>query len=120
MERGSFFPTWQPGLDETMEGRDYIEIAAIAQKRRLISLPEEYLIKPDDARRQIDQGGKLVLPNDHFTAREWMIITATAFEILGQIHERQWTAVEVTKAFIKAATVAQQLVRAVFGSESCD
>ena len=46
----------------------------------------------------------------HFTPEELEIMETNAEDILVKIKNKIWSSSEVTKAFIKAAVVAQQLV----------
>lgn len=88
----------------------YQEIAAVAQKRRddLLAascpLPDfEEGSLPQDLREFIKTPGL-------FTPEELTIIKSNADTILRKIREREWTSVEVTKAFCKSSAVAQKLV----------
>lgn len=67
-------------------------------------LPEDLLQSlPKDRSCLLDTGG-------HFTAFELAIINSPAREIVANIRDKVWSAVEVTLAFCKSAAVAQQLV----------
>lgn len=89
---------------------DYKSIAADAQKRRNESLPQSYLLPPYHL-KDLPRNVTAVATNArHFTTEELEIINSQAEDILIKVRERIWTAREVTEAFCKAATVAQQLV----------
>ena len=87
----------------------YKEIAAIALKRREAAIPKEYLL-PETALSQLPQNLTTLIREGHFTAEELVIIESDAEDILLKIRSREWTSLEVTKAFCKASIVAQQLV----------
>lgn len=93
-----------------MPAQNYKEIAEIALKRREAAIPPEYLLP----REKLDRLPKdlTTVPRDsgHFTHDEIEIIESEAEDILQKIKEKIWTSLEVTKAFCKAAAVAQQLV----------
>lgn len=96
-----------------MEGQappNYKDIAAVALARRAAAIPQEYLL-PDDSLKNLPKD-LTTIPglNSHYTVREHDIINSEAETILEKIRDRLWTAVEVTKAFCKAAAVANQLV----------
>ncbi|KAI4165529.1 MAG: hypothetical protein LQ342_000941 [Letrouitia transgressa] len=87
----------------------YKSIAADAQKRRNESLPQSYLLPPHYL-KDLPRNVTAVATNArHFTTEELEIINSQAEDILIKVRERIWTAREVTEAFCKAATVAQQL-----------
>ncbi|KAL9032827.1 MAG: hypothetical protein Q9214_007793, partial [Letrouitia sp. 1 TL-2023] len=89
-------------------------IAADAQKRRNESLPQSYLLPPHHL-KVLPRNVTAVATNArHFTTEELEIINSQAEDILIKVRERIWTALEVTEAFCKAATVAQQLVRPLY------
>ena len=91
-------------------GQNYKEIAAIALKRREAAIPKEYLL-PEESLRDLPRDLTTVpKTSKHFTTEELDIIETNAEDILLKIKEKVWTSVEVTKAFSKAAIVAQQLV----------
>jgi amidase len=86
------------------------EISVIAQKRRDDALAAAYSIPeisetdlPKDLRTYPKQSGL-------FTAEELEILELDAVQILQKIKERKLTSVAATKAFSKAAAVAQKLV----------
>jgi hypothetical protein len=96
-----------------MEGQpppNYKDIAAAALARRAAVIPKKYLI-PEDALKNLPKDlTKTPAIITHYTVREHEIISAEVESILEKIRDRIWTAVEVTEAFCKAATVANQLV----------
>lgn len=93
-----------------MPPHDYRSIAAIAQARRAASIPTQYLL-PSSQLEQLPQNLTfLTKTSGHFSHAEIEIIHSEAEVILQKIRERIWTSLEVTEAFCKAATVAQQLV----------
>jgi hypothetical protein len=91
-------------------GQHYKEIAAIALKRRESAIPKEYLL-PESVLKNLPLD-LTTIPRDsgHFAASELEIIETAPEDILSKIREKKWTSVAVTKAFCKAAVVAQQLV----------
>jgi amidase len=92
-------------------GQNHKEIAEIALKRREAATPKEYLL-PDNVLSNLP-GNLTTVPKSsgHFSTEEIEIIESNAEDILLKIKEKIWTSLEVTKAFCKAAVVAQQLVR---------
>jgi amidase len=91
-------------------GQNYKRIAEIALKRREAAIPDEYLL-PKAALINLPQNLTTIpRTSGHFTTAELEIIESNAEDILLKIKERKWTSLEVTKAFCKAAIVAQQLV----------
>ncbi|CZT02650.1 hypothetical protein WAI453_002145 [Rhynchosporium graminicola] len=90
-------------------GQNYTEIAAIARKRRADAIPKDLLL-PETSLSNLPRNlTTFPKSSGHFTAEELEIIEADAEEILSKIRERKWSSVTVTKAFCKAAVVAQQL-----------
>lgn len=86
------------------------EISAIAQKRRDDALAAAYSIPeiseaalPKDLRTYPKQSGL-------FSSEELDILELDAVQILQKIRERKLTSVAATKAFSKAAALAQRLV----------
>ena len=91
-------------------GQHYKEIAEIALKRREAAIPKEYML-PEATLANVPQNLTTFLETSgHFTSAELEIIETSADEILRNLREKKWTSLEVTKAFCKASTVAQQLV----------
>ena len=91
-------------------GQNYKEIAAIALKRREDAIPKDLLL-PESALTNLPRNLTTVPKSSgHFTPEELEIIETNAEDILVKIKNKIWTSLEVTKAFIKAAVVAQQLV----------
>lgn len=95
-------------------GQHYKEIAEIALRRREAAIPKEYLL-PENVLAKLPQNLTTV-PRDsrHFTSQELEITESNAEDILLKIKSKAWTSLEVTKAFSKAAIVAQQLVCSKF------
>jgi amidase len=91
-------------------GNNYKEIAAIALQRRESAIPKDLLL-PEETLRKLPRNLTTVPQSSgHFTATELEIINADAAAILFNIKKRTWTALDVAKAFCKAAVAAQQLV----------
>ena len=91
-------------------GQNYKEVAAIALKRREAAIPKEYLL-PEESLVNLPRDLTTVPKSSkHFKSEELEIIETNAEDILLKIKEKIWTSLEVTKAFCKAAIVAQQLV----------
>jgi amidase len=91
-------------------GQHHKEIAAIALKRRKDALPKELLLPSGSLSNLPRNLTSVPKSSKHFTAEELEIIESDAEDILLKIKQRTWTSLKVTKAFCKAATVAQQLV----------
>ena len=87
----------------------YKEIAAQARKRRDEALPTKY--KLSQSSLQELPLNVTSIPRKHLTAIEIEIVESQAEDILSKIKEKTWTALEVTEAFCKAATIAHQLVK---------
>lgn len=88
----------------------YKEIATIALQRREDAIPKDLLL-PKEALGNLPRNLTTVpKTSGHFTTNELEIIETNAEEILSKIKSRTWTSLEVTRAFCKAAIVAQQLV----------
>src|SRR5687767_4242796 len=88
----------------------YQGIAAIAQKRRDDLLAASYPL-PDFEEEKLPQDLRAFLKTPGlFTPEELTIIKSNAETILRKIHRREWTSIEVTKAFCKSSAVAQKLV----------
>jgi amidase len=91
-------------------GQHYKEIAAIALKRREAAIPKEYLL-PETTLQDLPLNLTTVpRSSGHFTPEELEITEAPPEDILDNIKTKKWTSLAVTKAFCKAAIVAQQLV----------
>lgn len=90
-------------------GQHYKEIAAIALKRRDDAIPKDLLL-PSEVLSNLPRNLTTVAKaSKHFTAEELEIMETDAEDILFKIRNKIWTSTEVTKAFCKAAVVAQQL-----------
>lgn len=92
-------------------GQHYKEIAAIALKRREDALPKDLLLPTESLSNLPRNLTTVPRSSKHFTAEELDITESNAEDILLKIKEKSWTSLQVTKAFCKAAAVAQQLVR---------
>ena len=91
-------------------GQNYKEIAAIALKRREDAIPKDLRL-PELSLRNLPRNLTTVPKSSgHFTPEELEIIETNAEDILVKVKNKIWTSLEVTKAFMKAAVVAQQLV----------
>ena len=91
-------------------GQNYKGVAAIALKRREDAIPKDLLL-PESALASLPQNLTTVpRSSGHFTPEELEIMETNAEDILLKIKNKIWTSLVVTKAFIKAAVVAQQLV----------
>lgn len=91
-------------------GQHYKEIAAIALKRREDGIPKEFLLPENIVSNLTRNITSVSKTSGHFTPEELKIIDASAVDILGNIKNKTWSSLEVTKAFCKASAVAQQLV----------
>ncbi|KAK6423117.1 hypothetical protein LTR95_016575, partial [Oleoguttula sp. CCFEE 5521] len=87
------------------------EIAKTKQDQRRAAIPSHWIldesIKPGAGVHDIQD---FPTTSGFFTAEELQITEATASEVVANIADRKWTAVEVVKAVSKRAAVAQQLV----------
>lgn len=86
----------------------------IAQKKRAelaYTIPNEWVI-PDSIKPPESQLDVTTFPQESgwFTPKELEITAASATHILGKTTTGQWSAEEVTLAFCKRASAAQQLV----------
>lgn len=89
----------------------YKEISAIARKSRDELLAAAYAL-PEINEESLPKDLKPYLKDSSlFTAEELEILDLDAVEILQRIKDRKLTSVAATKAFCKAAAVAQKLVR---------
>lgn len=80
------------------------------QKRRRDAIPTDLLL-PESLLKNISKNRSTVVDTSrHFTDTEISIINTPAREIVENIKEGVWSAVDVTRAFCKSAAVAQQLV----------
>jgi amidase len=93
-----------------MGGQHYEEIAAIAVKRREYAIPKELLLPKESLTNLPQNLVAFSKSSGHFTPGELQIIETDTEDILLKLSKRIWTSLEVTKAFCKAAVVAQQLV----------
>lgn len=92
-----------------MGAKSWQEIAAAKRVAILDSIPREYII-PDlpTPEQQRDVTGIFV--HKYLNAREIEITETDAVGIVAKTATGEWTAVEVTKAFIHRASIAHQLV----------
>lgn len=86
-------------------------IAARKQAERASKIPSEWaipasLVPPADEDFVQDFPAKSGL----FTEKELLITDSTASEVVAKIANGEWTALEVTKALCKRASIAQQLI----------
>jgi amidase len=91
-------------------GQHYKEIAAIALQRREAAIPKSFLLSEESILRLPRNLTTVPQTSGHFTPQELEIIDTDASSILLRIKQRTWKSLDVTKAFCKAAAVAQQLV----------
>ncbi|KAI4592511.1 putative amidase [Pestalotiopsis sp. 9143b] len=89
-------------------------IAARKQAERASKIPSEWaipasLVPPADEDFVQDFPAKSGL----FTEKELLITDSTASEVVAKIANGEWTALEVTKALCKRASIAQQLINCV-------
>ena len=96
-----------------MASTTFKDISAIARKRRDAVISSFHTVP------KVDES---TLPNDltsysfkcgYYSPKETEIIESEAKDILQKIRDRKWTSLEVTKAFCKAAALAQELVRSL-------
>ena len=80
------------------------------QKRRRDAIPTEFLLSESHLQDLPKDRSTLGETSGHFSDIEKNIINAPAREIVANIKEGIWSAVNVTRAFCKSAAVAQQLV----------
>ena len=91
-------------------GQHYKEIAAIALQRREAAIPKGLLLSEELILKLPRNLTTVPQTSGHFTPQELEIIDTDASGILLRIKQKTWTSLDVTKAFCKAAAVAQQLV----------
>lgn len=94
----------------TIKAKQWQAIAARRQHEINDAIPEDFVVshylKDTKAPIQLSTSGCGIL-----TTREQAITAMTAAALLIKIHDRSYTAVEVTKAFCKRAAIAHQVVR---------
>lgn len=93
-----------------MGSLNYKDISAIARKRRDAVLASFYPVQSVDESTLPNNLTAYSLKSGYYTTDEIEIIESEAEDILQKIREKIWTSVEVTKAFCKAAALAQSLV----------
>jgi len=91
-------------------GEKYKEISAIARKRRDDQLAAAYSLPEIDETRLPKDLRNYQKESGLFLPEELEILDMDAVTIVQKIRDRKLTSVEVTKAFCKAAAVAQKLV----------
>lgn len=96
-----------------MATANYKEISAIARKRRDANIRSYYQAPNVDTESLPNNLTEYALNSGYYDARELEIIQSEALTILANIRTRQWTALEVAKAFCKASAFAQQLTNCV-------
>lgn len=96
-----------------MGSKNWQEIATAKREAILASIPKEYII-PDlpTPEQQRDVTGTFV--HKYLSLQEIEITETDAPGIVAKTTTGEWTAVEVTKAFIHRACIAHQLVREHF------
>jgi amidase len=93
-----------------MEGESCKEIGSIARARRDNAIPSAYSLPYEPVSKLSQNVTTVPRTSNHFTLEEIEIVESEAEDILLKIREKIWTSLEVTEAFCKAATAAQQLV----------
>jgi amidase len=91
-------------------GQHYKEIAAIALERREAAIPKGLLLSEELILKLPRNLTTVPQTSGHFTPQELEIIDTDATGILLRIKQKTWASLDVTRAFCKAAAVAQQLV----------
>lgn len=94
-------------------GEKYKEISAIARKRRDDQLAAAYSLPEIDETRLPKDLRNYQKESGLFLPQELEILDMDAVTIVQKIRDRKLTSVEVTKAFCKAAAVAQKLTNCV-------
>lgn len=89
---------------------NYKEISAIARKRRDTVLSSFYTVPKVEESKLPNNLTSYSVKSGYYTTYEVEIIESEAEDILQKIRDRIWTSLEVTKAFCKAAALAQELV----------
>ncbi|KIW86396.1 hypothetical protein Z517_01792 [Fonsecaea pedrosoi CBS 271.37] len=92
-----------------MATRDYKEASAIARKRRAANIAAFYKTPGWNEADLPNNLTEYALKSDYYTDDERQIIQSEADVILEKIRTKQWTALEVAKAFSKASALAQEL-----------
>lgn len=93
-----------------MASTNYKDISIIAQKRRDAVLSSYYSLQKVEESQLPNNLTQYSLKSGYYTTNEIEIIESEAEDILQKIRDRIWTSLEVTKAFCKAAALAQNLV----------
>jgi len=93
-----------------MAAHDYKEASAIARKRRASSIAAFYQ-PPTWREEDLPQNlTNFALESGYYTSDELEIIQSDAADILSKIRTKEWTSLQVAKAFCKASALAQELV----------
>lgn len=98
-----------------MASGNYKDVSAIARERRdavLSAFTDFYsFTAPEIEESKLSNDlTSYSLKSGYYTTDEIDIIESAAEDILQKIRDRIWTSLEVTKAFCKAAALAQKLV----------
>ena len=88
---------------------NYRDVSAIARKRRAANINSFYQSPKADPASLPNDLTDYALKSGYYNAHELEIIQSEAPTILQNIKTRQWTAMEVAKAFCKASAFAQEL-----------
>lgn len=91
-----------------MASGDYKEISVIARKRRTANIAAHYKVSPVDITTLPNDLTKYAFESDYYTVEEKEYLEAEATIIVENIKARQWTALEVAKAYCKASAYAQE------------
>lgn len=96
-----------------MAVQTYQEISAIARKRREANIVSYYKVPTVDEADLPNNLTEYALKSGYYTDGELQIIESEAEHILKKIATRQWTSLDVAKAFCKASAFAQELTNCV-------
>jgi amidase len=103
---------------------DFCEVAKRRQAQKLSLIPKEWHI-PQEALSK--SKNVLSLPDQLLTSREVEITNSSVAELLSHLHstdtKNRWTSVEVTTAFCRRASIAEQATRClteIFFSEAIE
>ncbi|KAL1649530.1 hypothetical protein SLS58_001586 [Diplodia intermedia] len=97
-----------------MSSKNWQDIAAAKREAILASIPNEYIIPdPPTPEQQRDVTGAFV--HQWLSPREIEITETDAPGIVAKTTAGEWSAVEVTKAFIHRASIAHQLTKTPLG-----
>ena len=93
-----------------MAAHDYKEASAIARKRRTASIAAFYQPPTWDEADLPRNLTDFAFKSGYYTSGELEIIQSHATGILNKIKTKEWTSLQVAKAFCKASALAQELV----------